>query len=342
MAANLDMSNNRANMAFIGSRADIWHRMGQEMLPGQSTEAWAKAAGLDWSAVMVPALAHLEGSQFDHLPDAQRFMPVEGKRFIVRSDTGAALGYASDGYQPVQPAEVLAWFDRYIAVDDRFKLDVAGSLKGGAIIWATATFRDKLDVAGDAHLARVLMTTTFDLSGSTINQGTMTRVVCQNTLRAALFDDRAVIRTRHNTKFDAARVGKELAQVAKGFAQFKAVGDALAQHEMGREQIGRFFRECLDIPFDAKQDDISARKLNQYRELSTAYSVTARERGGQGGDAWSALNAITRYVDHDRAVRRNGDVEAARFTSANFGSGDAMKTKAWDLLMPLVKDKIAA
>lgn len=28
MSANIDMTNNRANIAFIGSRNDIWHRMG--------------------------------------------------------------------------------------------------------------------------------------------------------------------------------------------------------------------------------------------------------------------------------------------------------------------------
>jgi len=42
--------------------------------------------------------------------------------------------------QPHQPAELLDWFKQYISVDDRFQIDVAGSLKQGEIIWATATF----------------------------------------------------------------------------------------------------------------------------------------------------------------------------------------------------------
>src|SRR5262249_40330945 len=157
---NIDMSNGRANMAFLGSRMDIWHRLGQEMQPGMSTDAWASAAGLGWTAVKVPAIAALEGAQFDHIEPGRRFRAVSERNFIVRSDNGEPLGYVSDIYQPVQPRDVLDWFDRYIAVDDRFQLDVAGSLKGGSIIWATATFRDPLSVAGDAHTARVLMTTT--------------------------------------------------------------------------------------------------------------------------------------------------------------------------------------
>jgi phage/plasmid-like protein (TIGR03299 family) len=197
MSANLDMTNNRANMAFIGSRKDIWHKMGQEMLPGQTIEQWSEAAGLGWEAVKVPAIAALNGPKFDHLPADTRFRPVEDRAFVVRSDNGNMLGYVSGehdkagGYQIVQPAEVLDWFQRYISVDDRFHLDVAGSLDGGKRIWATASYLGDIEVAGEDHSARVLMSTTFDGSGATINQCTMTRVVCQNTLRMAHADKRA-------------------------------------------------------------------------------------------------------------------------------------------------------
>lgn len=331
---NLDMTGNRANIAFIGSRNDVWHRMGQEMMAGMDTAAWAKAASLDWTAIKVPALANLVGPQFDHIDPALRFRQVESRNFVVRSDNGYPLGYVSNVYQPVQPRDVLDWFERYISVDDRFQLDVAGALGCGETIWATATFRDPLSVAGDKHTARVLMTTTFDGSGATINQGTMTRVVCNNTLNVAVADKRAVIRTRHNTKFDAARVGKELAQIAQGFGQYKAVGDALAQNEMAREETSKFFKTVLDIPFEAKPDEVSTRKLNQFSALNNAYRTSVTE-GAPDGSAWAALNAITRFVDHDR-----GSDDTKRFTSAQFGSGANLKQKAMDLLMPRIQDKV--
>ena len=116
---DIDQTNGRANIAFLGKRDDVWHRMGQEMRPGMSIDAWAMAAGLNWRAVKVPALAALTGDQWDHIDASKRFMPVDGQNFLVRSDNGHPLGYVSDRYQPVQPADVLAWFDRYIAVDDR-------------------------------------------------------------------------------------------------------------------------------------------------------------------------------------------------------------------------------
>jgi phage/plasmid-like protein (TIGR03299 family) len=341
MAHNIDMTNGRANIAFLGSRNDVWHRLGQEMQAGMTIDQWATAAGLNWDAIKVPAIASLEGARFDHIEASARFRRVEARNFVVRSDTGHPLGYVSDVYQPVQPRDVLDWFDRYIAVDERFQLDVAGSLKAGEIIWATATYRDPLEIAGDRHVARVLMTTTFDGSGATINQGTMTRTVCNNTLNVSLADTRAVVRTRHNTKFDAARVGKELAQIAQGFACYKAVGDALAQNEMAKDEIKDFFKSCLDIPLDAKSEDVSGRKLNQFQAVSDAYRTTLAE-GAPRESAWAALNAITRYVDHDRSSR-GGDAgtDVARFSSAQFGSGAALKGKAMELLTPRIKDKVA-
>jgi phage/plasmid-like protein (TIGR03299 family) len=205
MSHGIDMSNNRANIAFLGNRADIWHRMGNEMLEGQSTDDWAASSGLNYRAIKVPAVVALNGDAWDHIPAEKRFLPAPDRSFIVRSDTAGLLGYVSgetdaSGYQIVQPREVLDWFDRYIAVDDRFKLDVCGSLDGGRRIWATAKYCGDIDVAGEQHSARVLMSTTYDASGATINQCTMTRTVCQNTLRIAHADGRAQIKTRHSTK----------------------------------------------------------------------------------------------------------------------------------------------
>jgi phage/plasmid-like protein (TIGR03299 family) len=338
MSHEIDMTNGRANIAFLGSRNDVWHKLGQEMAPGMTTAQWAAAAGLDWSAIKVPALAMLQGAEFDHIDATDRLRRVEGWHHIVRSDNGRPLGYVSDVYQPVQPADVLAWFERYISVDDRFQLDVAGSLKSGEVIWATATFRDPLSIAGDKHVARVLMTTTFDGSGATINQGTMTRTVCNNTLKASLADHRAVVKTRHNTRFDAGKVGRELAQIAQGFAAYKAVGDALAQNEMANAEIADFFKDCLGIDRNAKREELSGRKQNQFTALASAYRTTTAET--PAGTAWAALNAITRYVDHDRSTRGGENETEARFASAQFGSGAGMKEKAMGLLMPRIKDRV--
>lgn len=334
MSHNIDMSNGQANIAYLGSRDDVWHRLGQEMEPGMTLQDWAKAAGLDWTAIKVPAVANLQGPEFDHLDPATRFRVLKDRNFVVRSDNGHPLGYTSDGYQMVQPGEVLDWFKRYISVDENFQLDVAGSLKKGEIIWATASYKDKLSVVGEAHKARLLMTTTFDGSGSTINKGTMVRVVCNNTLDCALSDgSKSVVKTRHNTKFDADKVAKELANIAAGYKAYEAMAEAMVKVNMSLEDTSNFFKACLDIPFDAKKEDISGKKLADFEDLKAAYKATVRE-GTQPSTAWTALNAMTRYIDHDKTVRGGDSKDEARVLSTNFGSGAKLKSKAVGLLLP--------
>jgi phage/plasmid-like protein (TIGR03299 family) len=328
MSHNIDMTNDRANIAFLGSRNDIWHRLGTEMQPGMSTDQWAAQAGLNWEAVKVPAYADLSSIGME------QFREVKDRFFNVRSDNGHTLGVCTDRRIEVQPRHVLEWFERYTGVNDLFQLDVAGSLDGGRKIWATAVYRQPLTVGGDAHKAYLLMTTAFDGTGSTINQGTVVRGVCQNTVQAALADKRAVIRTRHTTQFNARKVGEELAAIAQGFAAFKAMGDAMAQVHMTDREVHEFFLAMLGEKPDAKRDDISSRKANQYEAIAKAYQTTVTQEGAERGSAWAALNAITRYVDHDRT---NGSDDRI-MSSSQFGSGAAMKAQAVELLMPRVRD----
>jgi len=345
VAHQIDMTGDRANIAFLGSRNDVWHRLGTEMLPGMSIETWLKEAGLDWEAIKVPAIASLEGSRFDHIEPSKRFQKVDNRSFIVRSDTAGILGFVSgedesEGYQMVQPKTVLDWFQKYISVDDRFALDVCGSLDEGRRIWATAIYNGNIDIAGENHTARVLMSTTYDTTGATINQCSMTRAVCSNTIRVAHADKRAQIRTRHSTRFDAAKVGKELSQLAQGFAEYKAIGDAMGRVEFSADMVRDFFMDCLDIPRDAQRADISTRKADQYLDLTRALKSSVQE-GAQKDTAWAALQAITRYADHDRSVKSGDTTESvARFASSQFGTGDALKGKAMNLLLPLVRDKV--
>lgn len=320
MSHNIDTSNGQDNVAYLGSRNDVWHNLGQEMLSGMSTDEWRKAAGLDWHAELRQGFAAMPDGSMLEAP----YM------FNVRSDTKHVLGVSTDRYQNVQPKDILDWFEQYISVDDRFQLDAAGSLKKGELIWATAKFNGPVSVAGDTHVARLLMTTSFDGSMATINRATMVRVICNNTLDASLADrKKSLVKTRHNTKFDPKAVGAELSRVIQGFENYKAMGDAMAQRHLDDKQLFNFFRHVLGIGEEIKTtDDLSTRKENQLKDLIGAYKVTAGET--EPGTAWCALNAVTRYVDHNRSTRDTDGVGEAesRFVAAQFGSGAQLKERA--------------
>lgn len=335
MAHNIENKDGFYSFAFTGERSEIWHRLGTELDAGAGRAAWIAASGFDYHVEKVPAIASLNSPAFDHLAPEERFVETD-KRFLARQDNGHVLGIAGDGYQIVQPADVWEWFENYITVDDRFHIDAAGVLGSGERLWMTARFNGSLDVAGDRHIPRLLMSTSFDASQATRNEATMTRVVCQNTLRAAHMNAKALIKTRHNTRFDGRQVHRELGQIAQSFVEFKAVGDAMAQQEISKREVETFFTSLLGIPVDAKVADISTRTKNIAADLGASYRRTQSERGTQRNDVWTALQAVTRYVDHDRTVRNAPNETVGRFDSGTFGSGDAMKGKAMELLLPLV------
>jgi phage/plasmid-like protein (TIGR03299 family) len=335
MAHGIESKNGVYSFAFTGERTEIWHRVGNEVEYGAGRDRWLNAAGLTYRVEKVPAIASLNGDAFNHLAPENRFVETD-KKFLARQDNGHVLGIAGDGYQVVQPVDVWDWFENYITVDDRFHIDAAGVLGSGERLWITARFNGSLEVAGDRHLARLLMSTSFDASQATRNEATMTRVVCRNTLRAAHMSAKAMVKTRHNTRFNGAQVARELGQIAQSFAEFKAMGDAMAQQSMTRDSVQSFFATLLGVAPDAKAADISTRTKNIAQDLASSYRRTQSERNSNRDDVWTALQAVTRYVDHDRSVRNAANETVGRFDSGTFGSGDAMKGKAMELLLPLV------
>jgi phage/plasmid-like protein (TIGR03299 family) len=339
MAHGIENKDGVYSFAFTGERSEIWHRLGQELDASATREQWLKAAGLTYHVEKVPAIASLNGPAFDHIAPEDRFVETD-KKFLARQDNGHILGIAGDGYQVVQPADVFDWFENYITVDDRFHIDAAGVLGSGERLWCTARFNGSLEIAGDRHLARLLMSTSFDASQATRNEATLTRAVCQNTLRAAHMSAKALVKTRHNTRFDGRQVARELGQIAQSFAEFKAMGDAMAQTSMTRDSVQSFFATLLGVAPDAKAADISTRTKNIAQDLAASYRRTQRERNSERDDVWTALQSVTRYVDHDRTVRNAPNETVGRFDSGTFGSGDQMKGKAMNLLFPLIDQSL--
>lgn len=303
-----------------------WHGLGQVVPADASLEDWQRLSGTLWECQVVPS-QYMFG---DKLMTSNNF-------HMVRSDTGASLGVMSERYKPVQPAQVWEFFQDFISADDRFTLETGGALKGGKVIWALAKFSEEITAAGDAHVPYVLLTTSFDGKLATTAQATMIRVVCNNTLTASIYaKDTANVKVRHCTRWTeqvASDAHEKLAQVASGFSEYKALADALALHKMSKDATEDFLREVFFGKVNDPSEKISTNATNQLQSLYEAYGATVKE-GTEVGTAWTALNAVTRFVDHGRTTRdHSGEgAEASRMSSAFFGSGAALKQRALDML----------
>ena len=352
MAHNIQNRNGIDCFAFTGPRKAIWHKLGNSAdaanVAGMSWEEakawWRTNSGHEFEIVKAPALAAFNGDEFAHFDDDRKFQDTE-YYFLARRDDGHIFAAVKGGYQIVQPSQIDDFGDEYVGFDDRFVKDAAGALGDGERIWTTWRFCSDATVAGDRIEQRLLGSTSYDATMASRFEATTIRVVCNNTLRAAWADAEAVIKVTHRSKLNADRVREQLAKVVASFDKFKAMGDAMASVTLSQQECATFIRNLLDIPLDAPSKDIKTRMKNIVSDLERDINITLRERNTRDVDAWCLLNGVTRYVDHDRSVRTDGgarDEVAARFDAATFGAGDAMKGKAIQLLMPIVKARAFA
>ena len=324
MAHLIDMTNGRANMAYVGEKP--WHGLGQELSQGASLDQWRVEAGLDWEARR-NAL---------YYRDATQTVRKCADTVLYRSDTGDELGIVSERYQIVQPAEVIEFF-RDLTERQGFTMETAGSLDGGRKAWALARTGEGFRLFGqDEVKAYLLLATSFDGTLATKGNFVATRVVCNNTIQVAL-KEKGAISIPHSTTFDANKVKFDLGIMHDSFSQFEERALVCAKRRVVKKEALQYFIDLLEpgaTVEDLTNPDalISTRKRNI---IANVYELFAGRGMGAGlesanGTAWGLVNAVTQYVDHEQGNNVNN-----RFRSAQFGLGADLKTAAFELALKL-------
>lgn len=317
MAHMIDMSNGRANMAYVGELP--WHGLGAELEKGADIDQWRIAAGLNWSADMQDLYFRSRTDQLVKKADS---------KIIYRSDTGAELGIATERYKIVQPATVLEFF-RDLTEENGMQLETAGSLEGGKRIWALANTGDCFRLMGqDEVRGYVLLATSFDGSMATQAMFTSVRVVCHNTLSVAVGgSNTGAVKVPHSTVFDGHKVKLDMGLIHSGWADFQQYAELLSTRKVTeRESVDLLIRLMATEAEQKDPESISTRKRNIIADIlarANGRAMGSQYRAAQG-TAWGLLNAVTEYVDHTQ-----GNSTETRFKSAQFGQGAALKRDAF-------------
>lgn len=326
MAHMIDNSTGADAIAFVGETP--WHGLGQRLTPGQPIDVWSREAKLDWS---------VEAAKVNYEVPGDGSKTFEGRNVLYRSDTKAPLSVVSDRFNVVQPAEILAFFEKLVAVGG-FQLEVAGALSGGKRVWALAKVGEGADVVdGDLVKPYLLLGTSYDGTMATIAKFTPIRVVCNNTITAAIGADgalmegdvdkgylKSVVRVLHREKFDADAVRQQLGVVTNEFERFLIKSRQLAHVELSKEQADEFVASLM-TPYYTGEKDV--RESRGYKRVIELFSGAAKGSNFAPGTRWQMLNAVTELVDHER-----GRSDNTRLESAWFGTGSAIKNKALELL----------
>ena len=317
MAHMIDTTTGTAAIAFAGQTP--WHGLGQALTPDASIETWTREAGLNYTVKESPVLFQTDAAT----------MPEEfkGRKVLHRSDTGAALAVVSDGYRVVQPSEVMGFFGKLVELGG-FQMETAGVLSYGRRVWALAKVNEGADIVeGDTVRPYVLLGTSYDGTMATVAKFTSIRVVCNNTITAALGRENAgTVRVLHSERFDPDAVRLELGIVGDNWERFLIQSRKLSGETMGQLEADTFVSALLQPYHTSKMELNQTRGYKRIMELFNGQAIGA-DIPGVAGTRGAMLNAVTELVDHERCRSNNTRIESARF-----GTGAALKKKALELL----------
>ena len=323
MAHELATTNGRAAMAYFGDTP--WHRLGTRLEnPATAAEA-IEGAGLDYEA---------ELTRMTTVDD----IPVPNRLAVVRSDNRQILGTVGTSYVPVQNRQAFGFLDAVVA-DGSLRYHTAGALGKGERVWMLAKLPDDIRVknSDDVTEKYLLLSNSHDGSSSLRVHFTPIRVVCANTLAiAARYGRGQGVSIIHKGDLVAkVHQAQQVLGLAKRFYDdAEEQIDRLARHYPSLRQLEEYFRQVYpDSP-----DGESSRTKNVRQEMLRLFEH------GIGHDmpeirhtTWTALNAVTEYVDHYRSTRGKTirDRASNRLESAWFGSGARLKERAWELALQM-------
>ncbi len=315
MSHELNMQNGKASMAYVGDTP--WHGLGQKLTEAATIDDWKREAGMSYTIKPAQMTATAEGlSSPIHVPN---------KVALYRDDTEEVLGVVGSRYKVVQPEEVLEFFQDL--VEERgFVLDTAGVLFNGSKYWAMARTPHELRMDNDMVKEHLLLATACDGSLATTARYVRTRVVCNNTIQAAMGEDRGrspIIRVEHRSTFDATAVKKELQLLDESWKEFTDTAQRLADRRVSYEEAARYFIDVygdLELPMAEQSSKIPE---ETYMNFITNNYLGSDLIAAQG-TAWGLLNVVTERVDW-----HTGKVQDRRLKSAWLGKGAELKMTAY-------------
>lgn len=330
MAHNLTETN--GVVEFVSGRNKVaWHGLGQVVEGLMTSQEAIEKASLNWAVEGVPCCMETpEGLQF-----------VENHTIIRRADTLKPFAVMSDSYRIIQNSEAFEFADSIVKEEGAY-YDTAGSIDGGAKVFMTMLLPSKLYVNGDDTIEKyLLLTNSHNGTSALMAMITPVRVVCQNTLNAALRNNTNMFKVRHTKNFmDKAKEGARVLGLANAYyddLQFAL--DSLAKEEVSKSYVEQFINTL--VPSDEEKDKV-AKQTTTKRDIIT--DLFYNGTGNNGRTKWDLFNAVTEYVDHRSRGRETtvskyrSDIDAnisdeQRFKRAMFGQGSRLKQEAFDLLL---------
>jgi len=304
---------------FSGRGEVPWHGIGAVLDGVLSSDEAIKEARLTWTV-----------EQSEVYSSTNWATPIPGFVANVRSDTNEVLGIVSERYKIAQNKDVFAFADELIG-NRRVKCtyETAGSLFNGRRVFLLVNM-PKRSIVEDEYQPYLCLSNAHD--GSACLQIFLTgiRVVCNNTLSAALNTAKRKISIRHLSVMEQRKEEAIMAMGAasKYFHDLEAFASLLAGKKVN---IGK----VLNKLFPASQD-MTKRQLKSNKEVKGVIKLILKEKDDLQnfkGTAWGVYNAIADYRSNTEPKRKTPTFADNRM--ARFIDGDPILNQAQNIIMEM-------
>ena len=318
--------------AFFTAREVAWHKLGT-VTDGALTAVQAlETAFLDWTVTkseepVTTSVPAYDGGKPLTITYPDKFMTY---RYHPKTHKPEALGVVGSRYTPVQNAEAFGFLND-IADESGAVFETAGSIDNGRKVFMTMKMPEGLNIGGKDAIDMYLMAwNTHDGSSSFNVLVTPIRVVCQNTLTAAIGSAKQQFIVRHTAgvsgKIQAAR--DTLKITFKYQAEFEKKAEALLKQSMTDKEFNALVEKIFPI-----KDEKSPRAVTMAETArATANGLwKAPTQANIANTKWAAYNALVEYADWAKPVR-DANADTARAIRIVTGAGDRFKNKVLNLL----------
>jgi phage/plasmid-like protein (TIGR03299 family) len=300
----------RSPSPYPETESSPWHNLGIELNHPKTAREAIKMAGLDYT-VMKKLIEFNPGLKQDTYA-------------TVRTDTHDILGVVNKSYKLIQNIDAFTFFDDLVAENEAI-YETAGVLGKGECIWILAKLPGYINVHGNDMVNKyLLLTNSHDGSSHVRVKLTPIRVVCNNTLTAAL-QGAGEVQISHtpNSAQDLEQAGAMLGLSNYLYEQLEVMFNSMAARKITDGQL-RDYVQAL-VP-DNEETENTARTEN------IRNSVLQLHESGRGahlarGTWWGAFNSVAEYTDHMMLDEDSN----TRLNSIWFGRGEQLKLKAFRL-----------
>lgn len=245
-----------------------------------------------------------------------------------------------EGYTIVQNNELVE-LANLIIDNGNAKFETAGTLQNGRYVWILARFPSDYDVSGDKINTYILIYSSHDGSKAITVAATSIRVVCYNTLSAALDETSNCIFLKHTANVDE-RIKEAIRVVQLSRESFLRERDLF--NSMSKRSISdRFVDAYLSsiYPNPKGEDRVTThaeKKRNRIKELlyseQADYNGPGMRLNGEPTE-YALYNAVTQYLQYDsiRRTRAGKDANEEAFRHNMWGTQAANRSVALGTLL---------